>query len=177
MAIWISISTRSESDIQYSWLWGNFAVELVSMRKWGFEAGGTPVGGLKRSAKAFLTRSRHVSRSAGLCGVACSSASIIIVICSRILTITISEDFHLARKDVESILTADLRAAVLQWAWTSLIRPWWGRRPTSDVVKIVDGRQEPSGSSVQSGSSICRVFVLWSKICRLAAIKSLPTIR
>jgi len=84
------------------------------MKKSCFQSGGTPVGGSKRSANAFLMHCLHVSRSAGLYGVASSSSSITLSICLRILTIKISEDLYLATKDAETILFAGLRATVLQ---------------------------------------------------------------
>jgi hypothetical protein len=41
-------------------------------------------------------------------------------ICFRILTITLSEDVHLTKKDMESIWISDVCATVFQWAQTLL---------------------------------------------------------
>jgi len=176
LAMGVSNYKYSKSEVQYGWWWGHLAIGLVSMWKSYFEAGGTPIGCSKMSANAYLMHSPYASGSAGLCGVA-STSSLIMSICSRILMMKISNDFHLATKNAVSILITDIPATVRQWAQTSLNSPWWGRRSTSYVMIIVEGRQEPCCKLVQLDSSIWIVFDFWLQICKSAAIQGLHTIK
>lgn len=137
-----------------------FTVMLVSMGISFTKTAATPIGCWKRYANTFLGWSRHVSRSAGFCGVASTMSYIIMYISSRMLTLLTFGDLLSSSLGIENISISDSLANILQWALPSHDHPRRGYSATNTIMTTVEGRLEPYYKLVQSGSCICTVLIL-----------------